>query len=93
MFFIVIVQGFLLTVVLTASRNDVYVEVIKTVGIIVSACASLAAVVMATRAQRELARIEGKVDIRRREVRAEDTPGDEPPRVIIREERRRTWRG
>lgn len=85
MIFAVIAQEFLLLVLLVVTRNDIYLEIVKTVGITVSAIASLGAVYLASRTHRSAQRVENQVARRRVEVRSEDTPGDEPPRVVIEE--------
>lgn len=77
-----------------ATNADVYLELIKTIGIGISAGASCFALWIAHRNQKQGARIERKVERRRREVRREDTPMGEATNVVIKEtpERRKRER-
>jgi hypothetical protein len=66
------------------SSADVYVELVKTAGIAISAFASVAAVYLARGGRRTAERVEHKVNQRRHEVRHEDDPEGET-RIVIEE--------
>lgn len=70
-----------------STRDDVWVEIIKLVGIIISACASSFALWIANRNRKTTKRVERKVDTKRAAVRRTETRGQDPTVTIVEDRR------
>jgi hypothetical protein len=69
------------------TRDDVYIELIKLGGILVSALASSFALWIANKNRKTTKRVETKVDRKRKSVRRTDSPGDDPTVTIVEDRR------